>query len=567
MRVRAVVTATLLIAVLAAACNPVIGPPDPGSTSTTSTSVATIVETTSTEAPTSTTEAPTTTVAPTTSTTILAPTLPITGHENVVTTMLDDATLGDIESGYMPRTQAALAAETGIHTFTKFYAQDPLCSPSRVTYMTGLTSVQHGVNCNTTADICPGWINVRGSTLQVQAHNAGFFTALSGKLHNAAGDCAGEKKPPGAGTVYPNSPGWDDYHALYTDLAYDPYKMVENGALVTHKVSTGGIGEYGTYYEASLVDHNLTTAPEPFYQVWTPSAPHQPGEPAPDFDPTQVVGGMPLHSPAFNEGCVGSADPDPTGKPSDKPLLERDFGDEGGGASLCLGSSAWTYAKNLKSLQAVDWRIPTMIAEMKARPSIWGGSVWDHTIWILTSDNGQEKGDHGHGTKEMPRERSLHLPLIIRIPGTASATHADFTYMPDLAVTIADYMGVTLPGVPGKPVAGLTLRPLLEGTGTVPARTLLFSHPKVQAGIADVGRWYMIRSATRQVEFYPDTGEWGLYDLTGDPNRYLLVQLAADPTTGYAGIAPWNTTGTPENTEFVALQSQLMVCVAAGFCP
>lgn len=67
-------------------------------------------------------------------------------------------------------------------TFTNAFATTSLCMPSRSTLMTGRYAHNTGVRIN--GDTAPETVLDQKTTLQYRLHQAGYFTALSGKFFN-----------------------------------------------------------------------------------------------------------------------------------------------------------------------------------------------------------------------------------------------------------------------------------------------------------------------------------------------------------------------------------------------
>jgi tetratricopeptide (TPR) repeat protein len=92
--------------------------------------------------------------------------------------------------------------------------------------------------------------------------------------------------------------------------------------------------------------------------------------------------------------------------------------------------------------------------------------IYDASTIVLLSDHGEGLGDHGeqeHGL--FLYHETTHVPLIVKLPGQHSAKRvaAPVQHI-DIAPTLID-----LAGAPKEPsLAGRSLRPLLDGTGTLP---------------------------------------------------------------------------------------------------
>jgi len=148
----------------------------------------------------------------------------------------------------------------------------------------------------------------------------------------------------------------------------------------------------------------------------------------------------------------------------------------------------------------------------------------ERTLLIVTSDHGEELGDHGvplhlangstvygrfHG-HSLYREQ-LHVPLLLRLPGRVpeGARLAAPAQQLDVAPTVLDLLG--LPPVPEW--RGDTLRPLLEG-GASPAPKPIFAErplfgPDSKAVIA----------GERKAIWSTVSDSWEIFDLASDPRE------------------------------------------------
>jgi arylsulfatase A-like enzyme len=94
-----------------------------------------------------------------------------------------------------------------------------------------------------------------------------------------------------------------------------------------------------------------------------------------------------------------------------------------------------------------------------------GRGVWDDTLVVLTSDHGEQLGDHWLTEKLGWFDQSYHVPLIVRDPRSAAdvtrgSTVADrFTENVDVMPTILEWIGVESP----VQCDGASLLPLLRG--------------------------------------------------------------------------------------------------------
>lgn len=185
----------------------------------------------------------------------------------------------------------------------------------------------------------------------------------------------------------------------------------------------------------------------------------------------------------------------------------------------------------------------------------------DDTLVIFLSDNGRPFP----GAKTNLYAPGLHLPLIVRAPGSAASINDAMVSWTDIAPTVLDWAGVAPP--PYK-LSGTSLLPILGKAGD-PARDAVFAshefheinqyypmrairtrthsyilnlaHPldyPIAGDVAGSPSWKAIRGdpsirlGKRSQSAYLKRPAEELYDLTHDPDE--LVNLAADP--GHAAV-------------------------------
>jgi N-acetylgalactosamine-6-sulfatase len=133
---------------------------------------------------------------------------------NVVLILMDDWGYGDLGCYGHPELQTPcldkLASEGT--RFTQFYVSSPVCSPSRVSFLTGQYPARHAVHAHfarydeNERRNMPNWLDVNVCTLPRVLKQAGYATAHYGKWHLGGG--AGQHGYPDA--PYPKTYGYDD---------------------------------------------------------------------------------------------------------------------------------------------------------------------------------------------------------------------------------------------------------------------------------------------------------------------------------------------------------------------
>ncbi len=418
------------------------------------------------------------------------------GRPNIVVVLTDDQTLDSIphDPPVMPYLQRQLEASAGWTRFTNAFVNTPLCCPSRATMLTGLYSHRTGVEGNDEgADLD------ESSTIATWLHEAGYRTGLVGKYLN--------NYPFDRGAYVPA--GWDRFFAKENQsdaTVYRDYTVVDDGVV---RAYGSGPMDYATDVLAREVVEFIRSTPpgQPFLLFFTPSAPHAPWSPA-DRD-AGAYAGVRIHEAR----SVGEADV------SDKPAWVRALPpvtEEQREAFLR------DRRRGYETLRAVDAALRSIDDALRIR-----GAYGDTIVFYLT-DNGYALGEHRWETKSCPYEPCVHIPFLVRMPGSAGGTDPRLVSNVDLAPTIAALAGVA----PALAPDGESLVPGLRGAAPDARGGVLLEF----AGGGGVPAWSAIRTRSfLWVEL--ETGERELYDLAGvlgpaDPDQ--LENRADAPA--YAGV-------------------------------
>lgn len=84
----------------------------------------------------------------------------------------------------------------------------------------------------------------------------------------------------------------------------------------------------------------------------------------------------------------------------------------------------------------------------------WGEQ--EDTYYVLLSDNGYQFGEHGLGSKALPYEESVHVPMFVSGPGVAAGSRrTELVANNDIAPTVLEWTGAEAT----KPVDGRSLAP------------------------------------------------------------------------------------------------------------
>jgi len=164
---------------------------------------------------------------------------------------------------------------------------------------------------------------------------------------------------------------------------------------------------------------------------------------------------------------------------------------------------------------------------------------WDNTLVVLTSDHGEQLGDHHLLGKIGYFDESFHIPMIVRDPGVQSdATRGQivqqFTETIDTMPTLLDWLGQPIP----RTCDGASLLPFLH-TGQAPKgwrtevhyefdfRNIFYSQPEDVLGTAmDESALAVVQDEDyKYVHFAAQKPLF--FDLRKDPSQ--LHNLAEDP--------------------------------------
>ncbi|HEY1330544.1 MAG TPA: sulfatase-like hydrolase/transferase [Actinomycetota bacterium] len=410
---------------------------------------------------------------------------------NVVLILTDDQRWD--EMSFMPKLQAGLTDE-GVSFAPNGIISDPLCCPSRATILTGTYSHTNGIYLNND-DGGFHLFTQRGddqNTIATVLHAQGYRTGLVGKYLN------------GYSVPYHNyiPPGWDSWFAtldVRENAAYYDWEATDNGTKL-HFGSSPASYSTTVFDEQAQAFIDSTPADQPLFLYLAPRAPHSPMTPAPKYAGS-LAGLVPnlTDQPNFNEADV-----------SDKPHYVQRL------PLLTphrIQKDQLEYEHQFETLRSVDDMVGHVVDELQADGRL------SNTLLIFLSDQGMELGSHRLEGKLVPYEESIRTPFIIRWDalGIAPRTDASVVSNVDLAATIADAAGTTMPGT-----EGLSLLPLMKDPGMDWRPDVLLEHQGSPSNPGYCG----VRSAD-DVYIQYATGEEELYDLVADPDQ--LNNQASNP--------------------------------------
>ncbi len=413
--------------------------------------------------------------------------------------------------------------------FENSYAPNPLCCPSRASFLTGMYSHNHHVYSHEK----PYGFGAFDDHLTVGTvlNQAGYQTALVGKYLNGYG-----RQPSlvtGASSVTYVPDGWTDWKVSiehtwpkgspYVGGTYDYTSFTQNvnGRVVSNRgrYSSDVVGEQ----VRSLVGR-YGKADHPWFIWATPVAPHFGGPGEPDDPPNYRTASGYLSRfqtparPGWVKGRFDSslrrapgvrADGRPEEKDiSDKPEFLQKVPEMVGVERQRLLQVA---RQRAEALYAWDVQFGRIMRTLKKT------GQYEHTVVVFTSDNGYFLGEHRQRTgKIKPHEPSLRVPLVVAGPGIPHGVRYAPISTVDLTATIVDLAGASpLPAQDGRSVVPVFAQ---DRPWDVPVVTEGLQHlDRSHAGGFPQGLTEMGLRTGRYAYFRYSTGEGELYDLFTDP--------------------------------------------------
>ncbi len=335
---------------------------------------------------------------------------------NILVIMVDDLGYGDLSSYGAPDLQSphidALFDE-GMR-FDSFYANCPVCSPTRASFITGLypdNAGVPGVIRTPLPDKPVSWGNLRNDVVTLPSHlkTAGYETALIGKWH------LGLEAPD-----RPTDVGFDFFHGFlgdmmddyYTHLRFEQNYMRRNDEVIDPE------GHATDLFSDWSIDYfkRQKETEAPFFLFLAYNAPHTPIQPPEDWLAKVIA-----REPGISQQRAAIV-----------ALIEH-----------------------------LDAGIGRVIQSLKDE------GLWEDTVIVFTSDNGGQvnvgaRNAPLHGGKQDMWEGGIRVCTAVSWPGVIEAgsrqeDHVSLTM--DLYPTLAEIAGV--PNTP--PLDGRSFLPVLKG--------------------------------------------------------------------------------------------------------
>ncbi len=455
---------------------------------------------------------------------------------NIIFLLTDDQrdnTLGAMGHPYVKTPHLDALMRDSVR-FKNAYIATPVCSPSRISYFTGMPERVHGVGFSSSYDLTEAqWERTYPALLRKGGYHTGFVGKFGVEYYTFKGSA------PDKFDFWWGHDGWTkflpkDHHTPSTT----PYHHAKENVI--------------TFIMGEAMTKFLDTAPgdKPFCLSVSFNVPHgsQVTSMFNDYPEWQEMKraaneNPQLKSTPFYDTLYRDIDiPLPVDTCTDpyryipKFILDQDKGrrNQTYVYDYNLATCREHHIRYYQTISGLDHVIGGLLAELKKR------GLDQNTVILFGSDHGLLLGEYGMGGKELLVDLSAKIPSIIhdpRIPKAQRGRQLDHLVSSlDYTRTILDYAGIEAP----PQMEGRSLRPLVEGRDA-PWREELFleslftlrANP-FQEGIR-TSRWKYIRfyrgiSGFKEphVDFRGRAPEFEmLFDLIADPTE--SNNLATDP--------------------------------------
>lgn len=367
--------------------------------------------------------------------------------------------------------------------FTRAYAANPICVPSRTAMFTGRYPHETGVQNNERRPVDAKQFPTMGTYFR----HAGYRTGYVGKWHvsipladvQAGGfDYTGNLKNNGGDAASPAAAA-----AFLRQGSAQPFLLVVS-FVNPHNICEWARGQ-------KLPDGDVGTPPPP---EQCPPAPANLAAPRGEPEATEFARRAYHANPQFPVGTFDAA-------------KWRQY--------------RWAY---YRMIEKVDAGIGQVLAALRENGHA------DNTLIVLTSDHGDSQGAHGWNQKTVLYDESARVPFLVAPPGGRAAAKSDWLVNTgvDLIPTLCDFAGMAKPAS----LPGHSARAAVEGRRTDAPRYVVTSDHFVQgvplAGVTLQPAGRMLRTAQYKYCVYDRGGRReSLVDMKADPGE--LTNLAADP--------------------------------------
>ena len=424
---------------------------------------------------------------------------------NVLLVMADQLAAGWLPAyGHAPVHAPNLTAlAEGATLFESAYCPAPLCAPSRAGLLSARLPSHSGVFDNA-AEMPAALPTV---THQLRAH--GYYTGLVGKMHFVGPDQLHGFEERLTPDIYPGDLDWTPDWRLAAGEQLPWYHTMES--VLEPAVSVASMQqdydeEVAFRAVRKLFDLAREDVERPFFLVVSFSNPHDPWELRPPY--WELYDRDTIDLPVVPRIPLDEADPHSRRLRAMCGVDDVDLSPEQLRAARHGYYAAISY---------LDERIGEILAALR------DARLDDDTIIAFTADHGEMLGERGLWYKMSFFEHSARVPLMVRVPGGATARRvAEPVSLLDLAPTLLELTRASWPDEQLADVDGTSLAGLMTGERATRPGAVLSEYLAEGVNAPAV----MVRRGCHKLIVCPGDPDQ-LYDVTADPLE--LANLATEP--------------------------------------
>jgi arylsulfatase A-like enzyme len=378
--------------------------------------------------------------------------------------------------------------------FDRCFVTNSICTPSRVTLLTGQYSHVNGV---------PVFNRFDGAKPNVAKHlqAAGYYTAIVGKWHLGS-----------------DPTGFDYWNILPGQGAYhNPVLYDKNGSTKYD----GHVSDVVTDLTLSVLKNRPSD--KPFFMMYHHKAPHRAWQPAERHRVQWADKKIPESPTLFDDYATRTDAIREQRQSIARDLSKTDVKQDPPADLKGDDLTRWKYQRYMQDylacVQGVDENVGRVLDYLDQN------GLAKNTLVIYTSDQGFFLGDNGMYDKRFMYEPSLKMPFLVRWPAVikAGSTQDAIAINCDFAPTFLDAAGVKVPDE----MQGRSLVPLLKGETPADWRTAMYYRYYHDPGHHNTRAHLGIRTASHKLIHFWKKDQWECFDLTKDPHE--LKNIYTDP--------------------------------------